>query len=148
MENCGLVLALPVTFVTSLAFCFLLHFTFRRWGRVRPVCLVLALLIVAALLIEIVLSLRVGPFHLYERFGRAYWMLHMVGFTLGPPAIAALVFITASRFVSLIFVRVGLATLFCWFACMATLFANIMVDEDIVGIDQSGQRPTDSVFPP
>ena len=102
----------------------------------------------AALAIEIVLSLRVGPFHLHERFGRAYWAFHMVGFFLGPPAIAVLVYVVVSRFVGLVLVRVGLTTVVCWFTCMATLLGNIMVDEDIQGIDGSGQRPTESIFPP
>jgi hypothetical protein len=148
MEGCGLVFAAPVTFASSLVFCVLAHLAFRRWPMVRPICVATAFVIVAALVIEVVLSLRIGPFHLYERFGRVYWAWHMVGFVLGPPAIAVLVFVAVSRFISVVFVRVGLATVVCWFACMATLLANIMVDEDIVGIDQSGQRPTESIFPP
>ena len=148
MEGCGLIFATPVTFVTSLVFCLLVHFAFRRWPIVRRSCMAAAFVIVAALAIEIVLSLRVGPFHLHERFGRAYWAFHMVGFFLGPPAIAVLVYVVVSRFVGLVFVRVGLATVVCWFACMATLLGNIMVDEDIQGIDGSGQRPTESIFPP
>ena len=147
MEGCGLVFATPIMFITSLVFCVLAHLAFRRWPRLRHICVAVAFVIVTALAIEVLLSLRVGPFHLYELFGSAYWTLHMVGFFLGPPAIAVLVFVAISRFVSVVFVRVGLATVFCWFACMATLLANIMVDEDIVRIDQSGQRPTKSVFP-
>jgi hypothetical protein len=58
------------------------------------------------------------------------------------------VYVAVSRFVRLVFVRIGLATTVCWFACMGTLFGNIMVDEDIQGIDGSGQRPTESIFPP
>jgi hypothetical protein len=148
MENCGLVLAAPVTFVTSLVFCLLAYFAFRRWPRVQHICTVVAFLIVVALLVEIVLSLRIGPFHLYQRFGRGYWTFHLIGFLVGPPAIAMLVLVAISRFVRFVVVRVGLATVFCWLACMATLLFNIMVDEDIVGIDQSGVRPTESVFPP
>ena len=148
MEGCGLVLATPVTFITSLVFCLLAHLAFRQRPRVRQVCTAFSLVIVAALIIEVALSLRMGPFHLYQRFGRAYWTFHMIGFFLGAPAIAVLVFVAVSRFVHAVVLRVGVATLFCWFACMATLFANIMVDEDIVGIDQSGVRPTKSVFPP
>jgi hypothetical protein len=148
MEGCGLVLAIPVTFVTSLVFCLLAHFAFRRWPKVRRICMAVAFVIVAALAIEVVLSLRIGPYHFHQRFGRAYWTLHMVGFLLGPPAIAVLVYVAVSRFVGLVFVRVGSATVVCWFACMATLLGNIMVDEDIQGIDGSGQRPTESIFPP
>jgi hypothetical protein len=148
MEGCGLIFATPITFITSLVFCVLVHLTFRRWPRLRHICVAVAFVIVTALAIEVLLSLRVGPFHLNERFGGAYWTLHMVGFFLGPPAIAVLVFVAVSRFASVVFVRVGLATAFCWFACIATLVANVMVDEDIVGIDQSGERPARSVFPP
>ena len=148
MEGCGLVLATPVTFITSLVFCILVHLAFRRWPRVRHVSAVVSFVIVAALIIEVVLSLRIGPFHLYHRFGHAYWAFHLIGFFLAPPAVAVLVFAAVSRFVSAVFVRVGVATVSCWFVCMATLFANIMVDEDIVGIDQSGVRTTKSVFSP
>jgi hypothetical protein len=148
MEGCGLVVATPVTFVTSLVFCLLLHLAFRRWPNVRRACSAISFVVVAALIIEAVLSLRIGPFHLDERFGRAYWTCHVIGFFLGPPAVAVLVFVAISRFVTVVSVRVGLATVFCWFACMATLVANIMVDEDILGIDGSGHRPTKSVFPP
>jgi hypothetical protein len=148
VEGCGLVFATPITFITSLVFCLLAHLAFRRWPRLPHIGVAVAFVIVTALAIEVLLSLRVGPFHLYERFGRAYWTLHMVGFFFGPPAIAVLVLVAVSRFIGVVFVRVGLATAFCWFACMATLVANIMVDEDIVGIEQSGERPTRSVFPP
>lgn len=148
MEGCGLVFATPITFITSLVFCILAHLAFRRWPTVKHVSALVSLVIVAALLIEIVLSLRVGPFHLYQRFGHAYWAFHMFGFFLGPPAVAVLMFSAVSRFLSPVFIRVGVATMFCWCACMATLLANIIVDEDIVGIDQSGVRPTKSVFPP
>jgi hypothetical protein len=148
MEGCGLILAAPVTFVTSLLFCLLAHFAFCRWPQVRRICVVAAFLIVAALVIEAVLSLHVGPFHLHGRFGRGYWTFHMVGFLLGPPATAVLVYVAVSRFVSLVFVRVGLATVVCWLTCMTTLLANILVDEDIQGVDGSGQRPSESLFPP
>jgi hypothetical protein len=148
MEGCGLILAAPVTFVTSLVFCLLVHVTFSRWPQVRRICVAGAVLIVSALVIEVVLSLCVGPFHLHGRFGRGYGTFHMVGFLLGPPAIAVIAHLAVSRFVGLVFVRVGLATVVCWFACMATLLGNIMVDEDIHGIDGSGQRPTESIFPP
>lgn len=148
MEGCGLVLATPFTLVTSLVFCLFVHFAFRRWPKVRRICTMVALVVVAALAIEIVLSLCVGPFHLHERFGRAYGSLHLVDLLFGPPAVGVLGYVAVSRFVGFFLLRVGLATVVCWFACMAILLANIMVDEDIEGVDGSGRRPTTSIFPP
>ena len=148
MEGCGLVFATPVTFVSSFVFCLLAHFAFRRWPKVRRNCMAVAIVIVAALAIEVVLSLRIGPYHLHERFGRAYWTFHMAGFILGPPAMAVLVYVVVSRFVGLVFVRIGSATVVCWIACMATLLGHIMADEDIQSVDGSGQRPSESIFPP
>ena len=148
MEGCGLILALPFTLLTSLVFCGLAHKAFLRWPQVRHVASVVAVLVVSLLVIEIAFLLRIGPFHLHERLGRSFWTVHMVGFLLGPPAIAVLVITAVWRFASVGAIRVGLATFVCWLACMATLVWNIMVDEDVSGIDGSGSRPTQSIFPP
>jgi hypothetical protein len=147
MELFGLLFAVPVTFVTSLVFCLSAHFVFRRWARVQHFCTLGATLVVVSLLVETFLSLWIGPFYLDHRFGIFYWILHGIGFFFGPPAIGVLVFFTVSRFVRFTTVRVGLATAVCWIACMATLLANIMVDEDINGIKSSGSRPRNSIFP-
>jgi len=147
MELIGLLLAAPVTFLTSFIFCLLAHFVFRRWPRVQLFSAVGAALVVAVLLVEVLLSLWIGPFHLDHRFGLSYRLFHEIGFLFGPPAVATLTFLAVSRIVRFATVRIGLATAACWFACMMALLANIMVDEDIHGIKNSGSRPRDSIFP-
>jgi hypothetical protein len=147
MELIGLLLAVPVTFVTSLVFCLLAYFGFRRWPRVRHVCIVAAFWIVGYLAAEVIAVFTIGPFHLHAFLGPIYWTLHMVGFLFGPPAVAVLVFVGVSRLVRVAAVPVALATLVCWFVCMTTLLGNIAIDEDIHGIDGSGHRPTHSIFP-
>jgi hypothetical protein len=147
MELFGLLLAVPVTLVTSVTFCVLAFFAMQRWPTFCHIALLVAVCVVAAVAIELVLSLTVGPFHLHQRFGGAYTAWHLVAFFFGPPAIAFLVLAGMCRLARLAVVRVGVAILVCWFACMATLLGNIVIDEDIHGIDGSGQRPTDSMFP-
>jgi len=144
MELFGLLFAVPATFAASLTFCVLAHFVFRRSPRVQYFCTLGAALVVVSLIVETSLSLWIGPLRLDHRFGIFYWILHGIGFFFGPPAIGVLVFVTVSRFVRFTTVRVGLATAVCWIVCMATLLANIMVDEDINGIKSSGSRPRNS----
>ncbi len=148
MELFGLLFAAPVTLVASIVFCSLAFYASQRWPRLQEVAFVSGICILALLLIELLLSVTVGPFHLHQRFGSAYAVWHLVGFFLGPPAIGFLTLLAICRLVRLTAVLIGVATLLCWLACMATLLGNIMVDEDIHGIDGSGQRPTQSVFPP
>jgi hypothetical protein len=148
MELFGLLFAVPVTLVTSTVFCVLAFFATQRLPSIRRVAVVCSLCVVASLLVEVVCALTVGPFRLHQRLGAAYTTWHLVGFFLGPPAVALLVLVASSPLVRVGVLRIGIATALCWFACMATLLGNIMVSEDIYGIDGSGHRPTESVFPP
>ena len=148
MELIGLLLAVPVTLVTSALFCILTHFAFRRWPHVRRVCVIAAFWVVGILIGEAAAVFRIGPFHLYQSLGPIYWALHMIGFVFGPPAVGVLVYVGASRLVRFAAIPIALATVVCWFACMVTLLGNIAIDEDINGIDGSGHRRDRSIFPP
>ena len=144
----GLLVTIPITLVTSTVFCVLAFFFANRWPKVGRFSVFASLCVLALLLLEATFVLTVGPFHLYQRLGAAYTVWHLIGFFLGPPAVGLLVLIGTSRFIRIGPVRVGVATVLCWFACMAALLGNFIVDEDIHGVDGSGQRPTRSLFPP
>src|SRR4029077_18728282 len=148
MELFGLLFAVPVTLVTSTVFCILAHFAFRRWRCVRNVAAIASLVVAAYLALEALAVFRIGPFQIYQSIGPLYWELHMVGFIFGPPVIGVLVYVGVSRFVRFAPVPIILATVVCWFMCMFTLLGSIAIDEDIHGIDGSGERPRDGLFPP
>lgn len=136
MELFGLLFAIPLTLVTATMYCIGAAFIFRKLRVLRAVALVSSLLVCLCITTEIALLGTLGAKATYSRLGIGFTLIHEVSFWLGPPAIANLLLLLF-RIQSDTWRRrkIAVATLVCWFACVSALFANIAVDEAIVGVD-------------
>jgi hypothetical protein len=142
MELIGLMLALPVTLVTSTVFCLLAFCAFHRFPRLRSPVAVFASIILASVVLEVVLSFTFGPLSLHRHLDGLHSVVHFANFILAPPAVACVVLVRAAQSgAGSILLRVA-AICVCWFTCMASLLGNIVVDEAIYGID--GLPPTEA----
>jgi hypothetical protein len=144
MELFGLLFAVPVTLFTSTVFCFLALWAFTRWPFLRPICGMLALLVLLSVAVEVFLSVRVGPLQLHNRWGVVHEVVHYTNFFLAPPAVACAIFLPCIHYGLRRWVQRILAIGACWFTCMAVLLGHITVDEEIYGVDGSGVPPTQS----
>ena len=142
MELIGLLLAIPVTLLISAVFCVLAIWALRRFAILRVPVLVASSVIFCSVVLEIILSFALGPLALHNRFGSLHSGLHFANFVLAAPAVACLILVAALRRGS--FALRLLAICVCWFTCMASLLSNIVVYENIYGVDGSGTPPTQS----
>ena len=144
MELLGLLFAVPVTLLTSTAFCFLALWAFTRWPFLRLICGVLALLVLLSLAIEAFLSVLVGPLQLHNRWGVIHAVVHHANFFMAPPAVACAIYLSCIHGDLLRGEQRILAIGACWFTCMGVLLGQIAVDEEIYGVDGSGVPATQS----
>jgi hypothetical protein len=135
MELIGLLLAVPVTFVTSLAYAALILAAFKFRPVAGRALVAGSPIVVTLIAVELVLIATMGAKGTYANLGHRFTTMHFLGFFLGPPAVANLVLYCASRLNLKQWSRLVCATLCCWVACMAALLAHIAVDEAIVGIE-------------
>jgi hypothetical protein len=135
MELFGLLLAVPLTFATSLVYTALILAVFRFLPVVGRVLVAASCFVVALVAVELLLLAAMGARGTYAHLGHAFTVMHFLGFPLGPPAVANLVLHFASRWKLNKWLRFSSAMLCCWIACMAALLGHIIVDEAIVGID-------------
>ena len=142
MELIGLMLALPVTLVTSTVFCLLAFWAFGRFPQLRSPVGVFAGIVVGSVVLEIVLSIAFGPLSLHRHLDGLHSVVHFINFILAPPAVACVILVRAARSGTRSVLPRIAAIGVCWFTCMASLLGNIVVDEAIYGIDGSGISPT------
>jgi hypothetical protein len=136
MELFGLLLAVPVTFVTATIYCCGAAFVLTRLRVLRRVALFGSLLVGLCILIEIVLLGTLGAKAAYSRLFVGFTVIHEISFWLGPPAVANLVLLALStRSDTWKLPTIVVASLICWFVCMGALVGHIAVDEAIVGVD-------------
>jgi len=135
MELFGLLFAVPVTFVASVAYAALVLAIFKFLPVFGRVLVAGSVVVVALTAAELILLATMGAKGTYADLGQRFTAMHFLGFVLGPPAVANLVFYLASRWNLKKWLGFSFATLCCWLACMAALLGNIAVDEAIVGVD-------------
>jgi hypothetical protein len=135
MELFGLLLAMPVTFVASFVYAALALALFSFLPVVARVLVSASLFVIALIVTELVLFAALGPKGTYAHLGHGFTALHFLGFLLGPPAVANLVFHVGCQWNLNRWLRFFSATGCCWITCMSALLGNIVVDEAIVGID-------------
>jgi hypothetical protein len=139
MENFGILLAIPATLVASTVYCLGAAILLAKVPRLRRVALAGSFLVVLAILVEIILLVALGAKTSYIRLGVGFAVMHYICFWLGPPAVANLVLILLSHgFDTWKPWRIVVAVLACWFVCMPTVVVNIVIDEQIVGINGEG----------
>ena len=135
MELFGLLIAAPVTLVTSIIYVCIVLAVYRFLPVVGRVLVVGSIVLMALLAIELVILAAMGARGAYAHLGHAFTAIHFLSFFLGPPAVANLVFYFVSRRSAKKWVRFFSAALCCWISCMVALVGHIAVDEAVVGID-------------
>jgi hypothetical protein len=134
MELIGLLLAAPLTLLTSLAYTALANALFRRWPTAGRVALPISCGVVALATIEILLFISIGAKSAFLYLHHAFTVLHFSVIFLTPPAIANIVLHFAAKRGAKESLRFIVGAGCCWFVCMAMLLGNIMVDEAIMGV--------------
>ncbi|MCE9559101.1 MAG: hypothetical protein K8R88_09135 [Armatimonadetes bacterium] len=138
MELIGLVLAIPGTLVASLAYCLCASSVLNRYPKLHLPILMFSPIMIASTALEFVFYQRIGALGLYNMVGPAYLTVHDINFLLTAPSVANIVLIGGHHFDFSKAMRQGLAILFCWFLAWPTVFFNVVVDEDLFGIDGVG----------
>jgi len=117
MEILGIVLSIPVAFVASAVYCFLVsRFVLRREVLRRALWLASAALMIL-FGIEVTLLITIGALRSQAIVGPAFYAAHLAIFFLGPPALANLLILPRRR---------G-ATQWYWTVPLCTLFAFVLV---------------------
>jgi hypothetical protein len=135
MENIGLVLAVPVTFVASLTYAGLVLLALKFVPVAGRMLVAGSFIVVTVIAAELVLIATMGAKGAYANLGHRFTAMHFLGLFLGPPAVANLILYCGSRLNMQLWLRLVCAMLCCWAACMAALVGHIAVDEAIVGVD-------------
>jgi hypothetical protein len=135
MELFALLLAVPVTFVTSVVYTAFVLAVFRFLPVVSRVLVAASWFVVALIVMELLLLAAMGARGTYAHLGHVFTAMHFLGFLLGPPAVANLVLHFAPCWNLNKWFRLSSVALCCWIACMAVLLGHIIVDEAIVGPD-------------
>jgi hypothetical protein len=135
MEFFGILLAMPVTFVTSLVYAALIIPAGRRWIFVQWALLVSAGLVGVFVLSEGLALLIFGAKGSYARFGHFFTVVHFVNCIFTPPAVAHVAFYLVSRLTKRIGMQFIAVVSACWFTCIAAIFGHFVIDEAIVGPD-------------
>ena len=135
MELFGLLLAVPVTFVTSVVYAAFVLAVIRFLPVAGRVLVAASWFVAALIVIELLLLAAMGARGTYAHLGHVFTAMHFLGFFLGPPAVANLVLHFATCWNLNKWFRLSSVTLCCWIACMAVLLGHIIVDEAIVGPD-------------
>jgi hypothetical protein len=132
MENFGLILAVPITLVTSTIYCLGAAFLLSEICAFRPAALVGSMFVCFCILSEVVLCKTVGAKTAYSRYSVGFYELHMLCFWFGPPAIANMLLLLFSVWKnSWKYLKITISIVICWFACMGFLFENIAIHEEI-----------------
>ena len=134
MEIFGIILSAPVAFLASALYCILIDRMMRRFTQAIRALRAGSLAVLAAFVIELTLLITLGAVRSRERFGSAFYAMHLTVFFLGPPALANLLVLRNRR---------GMFGRWYTAAPLCTVFAFVLVllqygvSEALFGIDGS-----------
>jgi hypothetical protein len=132
MELFGIALSIPVAFVASMIYCLFLSRVAFRFTRVCRWLRLTSLLIVILFAIELVLLMSLGAVRSRGVLGPSFYIVHIVLFFVGPPALANLLVLPRRTGVSAEWYVAGvLCTVFAF--CLVLL--QYSVSESLYGID-------------
>ena len=134
MENCGIVLAFPVTAAASAVYAGLAVFVFSRLRFTRWLLLIPSIVVLVLAAYEAFLLMRHGVLGARALLGPRFETMHAVVFFLTPPAVAnTLVFFPGSPLRD--WKLVALAT---FFVAIGFVFWNYGLQETLYGPDGVG----------
>lgn len=132
MEIFGIILSLPVSFVASVVYCFLLARFIVRLETLTRLMFLASAAILIAFAGEVILLLTIGPVRARGLLGSGFYVGHLIVFFLGTPALA-----------NVLILRWGAKRRVPWYAAVpfCTVFAFVLVllqysvSEALYGID-------------
>lgn len=112
---------------------------FNHWHSVKQVLLFGSYFIICLIIIESELLILLGPKKTFEYLHHIFSAIHLFNLFLAPPAIANIILhITASISASSlgkISIQLSIAIICCWLMSIIVIFANVMINEAIMGVD-------------
>jgi hypothetical protein len=137
VEALGLLIAFPAVLFANLGYAFFAQALLRRQPTLRPWLLLASVAVIALVAADVVLVSIIGAFSTRVTIGPVYWKLHLLGVTLGAPALANLLLRNAGRpstprwFVLLV---AGV----CFGVGICLVLFNVAVGESLFGPDGVG----------
>jgi hypothetical protein len=135
VELFGIILSVPVAFMTSMVYCALLAKVVRRLDRVRRFLLRVSLIVLGSFVVELVLLSKLGTVRSRAVVGPGFYVAHTVFFFLGTPALAnALILGRRCSLVAWWYVAGAVRTIFAIFL----ILLQYSVSEALYGVDGAG----------
>lgn len=132
MENCGIVLSIPVAFVLSTGYCLLLAKIVARQPLARSLVHAGGLVWLGLFALEVTLLVTLGAVRSRALLGPAFYVVHMLIFFLGTPALgSALVLSNRGGFLRKWYVAAVACTVFA----LILVLLQYDVSERLYGID-------------
>ena len=132
MELLGIALSVPIAFITSMFYCFLLDRAVLKLGRPRRWLRFMSYFVLALFAAELVILLTVGPVRSRAILGPSFYVAHVVLFFISVPALANSLVLNQSRgLVARWYVAGALCTVFAFFLVLL----QYSVSESLYGID-------------
>lgn len=132
MEVFGIILSIPVAFVASLVYCFLLTTVVVRVETLRRVMWLVSVGVLIAFGVEVVLLLVLGAVRARGLLGPSFYVGHVILFFLGTPALAnVLILRTRPKRLARWYLAVPLCTVFAF----ALVLLQYGVSEALYGIE-------------
>jgi len=132
MEIFGIILSIPVAFVASAVYCFLLARVVLRLETLRRVMWLVSVGVLIAFGVEVALLFTLGAVRARGSLGPGFYVGHVMVFFLGPPALANVLVL---RRRSTRAVRWYLAVPFCTVFAFVLVLLQYGVSEALYGID-------------
>jgi hypothetical protein len=132
MEMLGILLSIPVAFVTSMLYCLFLARVVLRFARTSRWLRIASRFVLALFVIELILLITMGSVRSRGLLGPSFYIAHIIFFFLGTPALANLLVLRPGQgLFSKWFVAGAICTAFAFFLVLL----QYTVSESLFGID-------------
>jgi hypothetical protein len=131
MELFGVALSVPVAFVSSALYCFLLIRVVCNHERLSRRLRLVSGVVLAMFAVEIALLIALGSVRSRGLLGPSFYVAHVVVFFLGPPALANLLILSRRGPLVKWYVASALCTVFAFFLVLL----QYTVAESLLGIE-------------
>ena len=134
MEVLGIALSVPVAFVASAVYCFLVARVVARIGPLGRVMWAASVLVLVGLGVEVGLLVALGAVRSRAAIGPAFYAAHVAFFFLGPPALGNLLILRRPNPIVPWYWAVPLCTLLAF----GLVLLQYGVSEALFGVDGMG----------
>jgi hypothetical protein len=135
MEVLAIALSVPLAIVASVVYCFVLGKVIARFETPSRWLRRASFIIVGLITLEFVLVLTVGAVKSRQLIGPGYYIVHLVGFFLGMPALANILLLSQrTPGVKRLLVAAGICAVFG----VSLVFLQYHVSEALYGVDGIG----------